>query len=359
MEVPGGPQAYESGVDVHARSVIACGLDGATGELFERRLTPDHGELLAWLGGLPGPVEVVYEAGLTGFGLGPRVYRTWRVVSGRWAVAVAAPVGGRRCGAASGPAPLRPLEAARSALSYGGAKMPLPVIERALRVWPQVDFVNAYGLTETSSTVTVLGPDQHRAALAAEDEAGRARLASAGLPVPGIELEIRDGTGAVLPAGRSGEIWVRGDQVSGEYAGRGPMVDARGLFFTRDHGRLDEEGFLYVEGRMDDTIIRGAENIAPAEIEDVLLRHPDVLDAVVVGVPDEEWGQRIEAVVVARPGSGLDVEELRAACRVTLRSSKTPDRVVCWDELPRTVTGKLLRRDVVSGLAADVRSVAG
>ena len=244
-------------------------------------------------------------------------------------------------------------------LSYGGAKMPLPVIERALRVWPHVDFVNAYGLTETSSTVTVLGPDQHRAALAAEDEAGRARLASAGLPVPGIELEIRDEAGAVLPAGRSGEIWIRGDQVSGEYAGKGPTVDARGFFFTRDHGRLDEEGFLYVEGRMDDTIIRGAENIAPAEIEDVLLRHPDVLDAVVVGVPDEEWGQRIEAVVVARPGSGLDVEELRAACRATLRSSKTPDRIVCWDELPRTVTGKLLRRDVVSGLAADVRSAAG
>jgi|GEM_PF-5091927 len=94
-----------------------------------------------------------------------------------------------------------------------------------------------------------------------------------------------------------------------------PRGGRRCVHVTRDHGRLDEEGFLYVEGRMDDTIIRGAENIAPAEIEDVLLRHPDVLDAVVVGVPDEVWGQRIEAVVVARPGSGLDVEELRAACR--------------------------------------------
>jgi len=159
-------------------------------------------------------------------------------------------------------------------LSYGGAKMPLPVIERALRVWSQVDFVNAYGLTETSSTVTVLGPDQHRAALAAGDGAGRARLASAGLPVPGIELEIRDGAGAVLPAGRSGEIWVRGDQVSGEYAGRGPMVDARGFFFTRDHGRLDEEGFLFVEGRMDDTIIRGAEGEVEQDLRRIVHRQP-------------------------------------------------------------------------------------
>ena len=236
-------------------------------------------------------------------------------------------------------------------LSYGGAKMPLPVIERALREWPDVDFVNAYGLTETSSTVTVLGPEDHRAALAGDGPV-RARLGSAGRPVPGIDIEIRDEQGAVLPPGRTGQIWIRGDQVSGEYAGTGPAVDDRGFFFTRDHGRVDHEGYLFVEGRVDDTIIRGAENIAPAEIEDVLLRHPDVLDAVVVGVPDDEWGQRIEAVVVARPGGSLDVEALRATCKAALRSSKTPDRIVCWEELPRTVTGKLLRRDVVAGLTA-------
>ena len=157
----------------------------------------------------------------------------------------------------------------------------------------------------------------------------------------------------MLPPGQNGQIWIRGDQVSGEYAGTGPVVDERGFFFTRDHGRLDQEGYLFVEGRVDDTIIRGAENIAPAEIEDVLLRHPEVLDAVVVGIPDDEWGQRIEAVVVPRPGSTLDVEELRAECKATLRSSKTPERIVCWEELPRTVTGKLLRREVVAGLTAE------
>ncbi|WP_395109909.1 class I adenylate-forming enzyme family protein [Actinomadura sp. SCN-SB] len=236
------------------------------------------------------------------------------------------------------------------ALAYGGAKMPPRVIERALRQWPNVDFVNAYGLTETSSTIAILGPDDHRAAITADDPQVRARLASAGRPVPAIELEIRDEDGRVLPPGQSGRIWVRGEQVSGEYAGHGSSVDERGFFDTRDQGHLDADGYLFVEGRVDDTIIRGAENIAPAEIEDVLLRHPDVADAAVVGVPDEEWGQRVEAVVVPVSGADLDPEELRGYVRERLRGSKTPDRIACWPELPRTATGKVIKRDIVAGL---------
>jgi acyl-CoA synthetase (AMP-forming)/AMP-acid ligase II len=241
-------------------------------------------------------------------------------------------------------------------LAYGGAAMPARVLERALAEWPHVGFVNAYGLTETSSTITVLGPDEHREALTSRDAAVRARLSSAGRAVPGIEIEVRDGMGEQVSPGVAGQIWVRGEQVAREYAGKGPSVDDDGWFYTRDQGRLDEHGYLFIEGRVDDTIIRGAENIAPAEIEDVLLRHPDVADAVVVGVPDEEWGQRIEAVVVARPGAELDTEELRARVRAALRGSKTPERIVCWPELPRTVTGKLVRREVLTGLAARVTS---
>ncbi|MFE6821007.1 class I adenylate-forming enzyme family protein [Streptomyces sp. NPDC057690] len=239
------------------------------------------------------------------------------------------------------------------ALAYGGARMPVRVIETALRVWPQVDFVNAYGLTETSSTITVLGPREHRTAVASDDPVVRARLGSAGLPVPGVELEVRDASGAVAAPGGTGQIWVRGEQVSGEYAGQGSAVDGRGFFHTRDRGRIDRDGYLHIEGRADDTIIRGAENIAPAEIEDVLLDHPDVLDAVVVGVPDEEWGQRIEAVVVLRDGVAIDTDALRAQVRGTLRGSKTPDRITRWPELPRTPTGKLVRRDIVEALTAD------
>jgi acyl-CoA synthetase (AMP-forming)/AMP-acid ligase II len=236
------------------------------------------------------------------------------------------------------------------ALAYGGAKMPLRVIERALAQWPAVDFVNAYGLTETSSTITVLGPDEHRQSAQATDPGHRARLASAGRPVPGIEIEVRDESGAVVPPGLSGRIWVRGDQVSAEYAGLGALVDPRGYFDTRDRGHLDAGGYLFIEGREDDTIIRGAENIAPAEIEEVLLGHPDVIDAVVVGIPDEEWGQRLAAVVVGKPGACVDTEALRGHVRRTLRGSKTPDTITCWPDLPRTATGKLLRREVVHAL---------
>ncbi|MEU1185530.1 class I adenylate-forming enzyme family protein [Streptomyces sp. NPDC005820] len=239
------------------------------------------------------------------------------------------------------------------ALAYGGARMPARVIETALRRWPHVDFVNAYGLTETSSTITVLGPEEHRTALASDDPAVRARLGSAGLPVPGVELEVRDASGGAAAPGETGQIWVRGEQVSGEYAGAGPAVDERGFFHTRDRGHVDADGYLHIEGRADDTIIRGAENIAPAEIEDVLLSHPDVLDAVVVGVPDEEWGQRIEAVVVLRDGGAVDADALRAQVRGTLRGSRTPDRITRWRELPRTPTGKIVRRDIVEALTAE------
>lgn len=227
-------------------------------------------------------------------------------------------------------------------LAYGGAPMPATVVERALRTWPHVDFVNAYGLTETSSTISVLGPEDHRAALASDDPVVRARLGSAGKVVPAIELEVRDSAGLVLSTNTVGRIWVRGDQVSAEYAGIGRALDERGFFDTRDEGYVDDDGYLFIGGRADDTIIRGAENIAPAEIEDVLLRHPAVSDAVVVGVPDEEWGQRIEAAVVlcAEASAG----ELQEHVRRTLRGSKTPSRIVFWDELPRTETGKLVRR---------------
>jgi acyl-CoA synthetase (AMP-forming)/AMP-acid ligase II len=192
----------------------------------------------------------------------------------------------------------------------------------------------------------VLTPDDHRAALGG-DPVARARLGSAGRIIPGVEVEIRDG-----------EIWARGEQVSGEYLGRSSVLDDDGWFPTRDRGWIDDDGYLFIEGRSDDTIIRGGENIAPAEIEDVLLRHPDVADAAVVGVPDDEWGQRIEAAVVLRDGAADDVEALRAHCLEHLRSSKTPDRIVVRPELPHTDTGKLLRRAVLADLTADLATDA-
>ena len=235
-------------------------------------------------------------------------------------------------------------------LAYGGSKVGLPLVRRALELLPGVGFVNAYGLTETSSTIAVLGPDDHRAAHAASDVAVIKRLGSVGRPVPGIELEIRGEDGAILPAGETGELFVRGEQVSGRYTGIGSVLDENGWFPTKDIAMLDEDGYLFIGGRSDDTIIRGGENIAPAELEEVLIEHPQVRDVAVVGVEDPQWGQAIVAVVVPRAGVEPDPEELREHVRKSLRGSRTPDRVVFRDELPTTPTGKVLRREIIETL---------
>jgi acyl-CoA synthetase (AMP-forming)/AMP-acid ligase II len=244
-------------------------------------------------------------------------------------------------------------------ISYGGARMPAPVIERALEAFPDAQFVNAYGLTETSSTIALLTPEDHRLAQASDDERVRARLGSAGRPVPGIELQIRAEDGRVLRPGEAGELWIRGAQVSGEYRGLGSVLDAEGWFPTRDLASVDEDGYLFVEGRADDTIIRGGENIAPAEIEDALLSHPGIAQAAVVGPADEEWGQRIAAVVVLRPGWTLGEELVRDHVRTHLRGSRTPDLILFRQELPHTPTGKLLRGEVLQDVNRVLRTLAG
>ena len=234
-------------------------------------------------------------------------------------------------------------------LSYGGAKVADRVLRAALQLLPETGFVNAYGLTETASTIAVLGPDDHRAAIESDDPAIQRRLASAGQVLPMIEVEIRDDDDQPLPAGEPGMIYLRGEQVAGEYA-TGSLLDDQGWFCTRDRGFLDADGYLFIEGRSDDTIIRGGENIAPAEIEEVLLAQPGVAEACVVGLPDEEWGQRLVAAVVLARDAEVAAEDLQSAVRAELRGSKTPEEVVFFDELPHTDTGKLLRRVVLDDL---------
>jgi len=235
------------------------------------------------------------------------------------------------------------------ALSYGGGRMPLAVIQRALRLLPQVDFVNAYGLTETSSTISVLGPDDHRRAIASDDAEVRARLGSVGRPLPSVEVEIRAPTGETLPRCVTGEVYVRGEQVSGEYLGR-KLTDADGWFATRDAGWLDADGYLFLDGRLDDVIVRGGENISPGEIEEVLRAHPAVADVAVVGAPDEQWGERVAAFVVTR-GEAPSADDLAAWVKARLRSTKTPETWVFRAELPYNETGKLLRRVLKDELA--------
>lgn len=236
-------------------------------------------------------------------------------------------------------------------LAYGGGRMPISVIERALDLLPGVGFVNAYGLTETSSTVAVLTPDDHRVAHGSEDPAWRARLGSVGRPLPSIELEIRDPDGNPLPIGTTGEICVRGEQVAGEYHGRS-VLTSDGWFLTNDGGRLDDEGFLFVDGRLDDVIVRGGENMSPGEIEDVLLEHPSVAEAAVTAIPDDEWGEAVAAAVVLNPDASVSEADLQAWVREHLRSSRVPAIVEIREELPYNETGKLLRRVLRVELAA-------
>ncbi len=245
-------------------------------------------------------------------------------------------------------------------LSYGGGKMPLAVIEKAMALFPDTDFTNAYGLTETSSTITVLGPDEHRAAAASDDADARRRLVSVGIPLPGVEIEIRGEEGDVLGPGERGEIHVRGEQVSGEYEDRGSLVDADGWFPTRDAGLLDADGYLFLDGRADDVIVRGGENMSPGEIEDVLIAHDAIADAAVVGIPSEEWGEAVASAVVVKsdtPANESLLQELQNWVKDHMRSSRVPEVVEFWSELPYNETGKLLRRVVKDRLISPRENV--
>jgi acyl-CoA synthetase (AMP-forming)/AMP-acid ligase II len=228
-------------------------------------------------------------------------------------------------------------------LSYGGGQMPAQTIETALELLPHADFVNAYGLTETSSTIAVLEPADHRMFASSADPAERRRLGSVGRPLPTVEVEIRGPDGAPVGPGVSGEVFVRGEQVAGEYLD-GSRRDGDGWFATRDAGSLDGAGYLFLHGRLDDVIVRGGENLSPGEIEDVLLAHPAVRDAAVIGLPDAEWGEQVVAVVVPADGAAADGTALQHWVRDRLRSSRTPSRVEFVPALPYNETGKLLRR---------------
>ena len=240
-------------------------------------------------------------------------------------------------------------------LSYGGAAMPFPVVRRAIEMFPKtVGFVNAFGQTETTSTLTVLGPEDHRLdGTAHEVEIRLKRLKSIGRPLPDVELKVVDDDGQPLPLGQVGELWVRTPRVMKGYGAAGgttsPLQD--GWLPTRDMGWLDEDGYIFLAGRKDDMIIRGGENIAPAEVEAVLYSHPGVDEAAVIGIPDVEWGQRVAAVVVPRPGVELSSEEIIEFCRQRLASFKKPEVIQFAEALPKNPMGKILKKDLRAQLA--------
>ena len=165
--------------------------------------------------------------------------------------------------------------------------------------------------------------------------------------MPGIEVRVAGENGETMPAGEAGEVLVRGYNVMKAYfenpQATAETIDSDGWLHTGDVGRIDEDGFLYVQGRTDEMIITGGENVIPAEVEDVLVQHPEIIEAAVVGRPDPKWQQAVTAVVVTREGSHLDLEDLRIHCDGKLAPYKIPKQLEVIGELPKTPSGKLHR----------------
>jgi acyl-CoA synthetase (AMP-forming)/AMP-acid ligase II len=237
-------------------------------------------------------------------------------------------------------------EAACAAISglrhivYGAAPMPLPLLHRALATWPETNFVQVYGQTELCGAVTALSNADHR-------DAARPDLQlSAGKAVLGCEIRIVDPeSGDRLPAGEAGEIWVRSNQNMTGYLNRpdatADTITGDDWVRTGDIGRLDSDGYVYIEDRLKDMIITGGENVYGPEVESVLLEHPDIADAAVIGVPDDYWGESVKAIVVT--SAHVDADDVIAFCRRQLASYKCPRTVDFTPELPRNASGKILK----------------
>lgn len=241
----------------------------------------------------------------------------------------------------------RPYPASLRSILIGGGPVPPPLLERCAQAG--IPVVQTYGLTETASqAVTLAAADALR------------KLGSAGKPLPGVELKISpQGDEDEAEEGAAGEILLRGKNVTPGYEGRSEdtlRAWRSGWFHTGDIGRVDEEGYLYVLDRRNDLIISGGENIYPAEIEAVLLSHPQVEEAGVIGRKNPQWGQVVVAFVKPRPGATLDEDTLLAYCRDRLARYKLPRQIYFVGEsLPRNATGKLLRRSLRDILAASER----
>ncbi|MEU0513437.1 long-chain fatty acid--CoA ligase [Amycolatopsis sp. NPDC006125] len=220
----------------------------------------------------------------------------------------------------------------------GGEKMPVPLVERIRAAFPSAWFADAYGLTETVSGDT-FNDAEHMLS----------KVGSVGRPVVHLRVRIVDESGREVPRGQLGEITLSGPKVFAGYW-RDPDATAKALrdgwFHTGDIGRLDEDGYLYVEDRKKDMIVSGGENIATPEVERVLYEHPDVVEAAVVGMPHERWGEVPKAFVVLRPGATVDAAGLVAFCRDRLAKFKVPAEVRFLGQLPRTPSGKVLKRDL-------------
>ncbi|MGH9209143.1 MAG: acyl-CoA synthetase [Acidimicrobiales bacterium] len=225
-------------------------------------------------------------------------------------------------------------------VTYGASPITEALLQRAMKAFPQADFVQAYGMTELGPIATVLTPDDHRSGH---------RLGSAGRAAAHAEVRIVDGAGNEVPRGTVGEIAVRGGHVMAGYRGK-PEETAEALrdgwMHTGDGAYMDDEGYVFVVDRLKDMIVSGGENVYSVEVENALGRHPAVAACAVIGVPDTTWGERVHAVVVLRPGADATLDELRDHTQGLIGSYKAPRSVEFADGLPVSGAGKVLKREL-------------
>jgi long-chain acyl-CoA synthetase len=230
-------------------------------------------------------------------------------------------------------------------IAYGAAPITTPVLKASLRTF-RCSLFGLYGLTETTGGVVALEPEDHD-----PDGPREHLLRSAGRPYPWVELQVVDPeSGEPRPPHAVGEIWMRGPNVSPGYFNRAAETAAAltpdGWLRTGDGGYLDENGYLFLADRIKDMIVSGGENVYPVEVEEALAQHADVADVAVIGVPDAHWGEAVTALIVLRPGARPAPEELIAFARERLAGYKLPRSVDFVAELPRTPSGKVLKREL-------------
>jgi len=244
----------------------------------------------------------------------------------------------------SGPDAVK-LFSALKTYAYGASPMPLPLLRQALAAWPDTEFIQVYGLTEVCGVVSRLMPEDHRA----DNEE---RLVSAGVLIPQAEVRVvNPETLEDAPAGEQGELWFRTPTLMKEYLNRpdatAEAITSDGWFRTGDIGRVDADGYIFVEDRLKDMIISGGENIYSIEVERVLAEHPAVSEVAIIGVPDEKWGESVKAVVTLEgSGEGVSDADLIAFARERLAAYKCPKTIDFVDDMPRNPTGKILKKEL-------------